>query len=103
MSEVRVARIDGEFIVNPLKSELEKSDMEIMIAGTMKDVVMIEGETGGNPLDRCREDLRIRFERGADRPREGQHHDESEDNQHDVIERFPQDHPRLYPAAPAHS
>jgi polyribonucleotide nucleotidyltransferase len=44
MSEVRVARVDGEFIVNPLKSELEKSDMELMIAGTMKDVVMIEGE-----------------------------------------------------------
>lgn len=44
MSEVRVARVNGEFIVNPLKSELEKSDMEIMIAGTMKDVVMIEGE-----------------------------------------------------------
>ena len=44
MSEVRVARIDGQFIVNPLKSELEKADMEIMMAGTMKDVVMIEGE-----------------------------------------------------------
>ncbi|HLW29599.1 MAG TPA: polyribonucleotide nucleotidyltransferase [Brumimicrobium sp.] len=44
MSEVRVARVNGEFIINPLKSELEKSDMEIMIAGTMKDVVMIEGE-----------------------------------------------------------
>jgi polyribonucleotide nucleotidyltransferase len=44
MSEVRVARIDGQYIVNPLKSELEKADMEIMMAGTMKDVVMIEGE-----------------------------------------------------------
>ncbi|PKR80680.1 polyribonucleotide nucleotidyltransferase [Brumimicrobium salinarum] len=44
MSEVRVARVDGEFIINPLKSELEKADMELMIAGTMKDVVMIEGE-----------------------------------------------------------
>ena len=44
MSEVRVARIDGNFIVNPLRSELEKADMEIMMAGTMKDVVMIEGE-----------------------------------------------------------
>jgi len=44
MSEVRVARVDGQFIVNPLKSELEKADMEIMMAGTMKDVVMIEGE-----------------------------------------------------------
>lgn len=44
MSEVRVARVDGQFIVNPIKSELEKADMEIMMAGTMKDVVMIEGE-----------------------------------------------------------
>ena len=45
MSEVRVARIEGQFIVNPLHSELEKADMELMIAGTEKDVVMIEGET----------------------------------------------------------
>lgn len=44
MSEVRVARVDGEYVVNPLKSELEKADMEIMMAGTLKDVVMIEGE-----------------------------------------------------------
>jgi polyribonucleotide nucleotidyltransferase len=44
MSEVRVARVDGQFIVNPVKAELEKADMEIMMAGTMKDVVMIEGE-----------------------------------------------------------
>jgi len=44
MSEVRVARIDGDFVVNPTKSELEKADMEIMMAGTMKDVNMIEGE-----------------------------------------------------------
>lgn len=44
MSEVRVARVDGAFIVNPLKSELDRADMEIIMAGTMKDVVMIEGE-----------------------------------------------------------
>jgi polyribonucleotide nucleotidyltransferase len=44
MSEVRVARVDGSFVVNPTKSELDKADMEIMMAGTMKDVVMIEGE-----------------------------------------------------------
>ncbi len=45
MSEVRVARVDGKFIINPLHSELEKADMDLMIAGTAKDVVMIEGET----------------------------------------------------------
>merc|ERR1711916_42488 len=44
MSEVRGARVDGQYVVNPLKSELDKADMEIMMAGTMKDVVMIEGE-----------------------------------------------------------
>ena len=44
MSEVRVARIDGEYIVNPTKSELEKADLDIMMAGTMKDINMIEGE-----------------------------------------------------------
>lgn len=44
MSEVRVGRLDGEFIINPTKSQLEASDIDIMIAGTMKDIVMIEGE-----------------------------------------------------------
>lgn len=44
MSEVRVARVEGNYVVNPTKSELEIADMEIMMAGTMKDVVMIEGE-----------------------------------------------------------
>jgi polyribonucleotide nucleotidyltransferase len=44
MSEVRVARVNGVFIVNPTKSELEEADLDIMMAGTKKDVVMIEGE-----------------------------------------------------------
>lgn len=45
MSEVRVARINGEFVVNPTRSELKNADMDMMIAGSMKDIVMIEGET----------------------------------------------------------
>ena len=44
MSEVRVSRVNGEFIVNPTKSQLNESEMDLMIAGTMKDIVMIEGE-----------------------------------------------------------
>jgi polyribonucleotide nucleotidyltransferase len=44
MSEVRIGRIDGQFIINPTKSELEQSDVDIMVAGTIKDIVMIEGE-----------------------------------------------------------
>jgi polyribonucleotide nucleotidyltransferase len=44
MSEVRVARINGEIILNPTLEQLNESDYDIMIAGTEKDVVMLEGE-----------------------------------------------------------
>lgn len=44
ISEVRVGRINGEFIINPSKSELEQSDMDILMAGTEHDINMIEGE-----------------------------------------------------------
>lgn len=44
ISEVRVARVDGEFIINPLRSELEVADMDIMVAGTLDSIVMVEGE-----------------------------------------------------------
>lgn len=44
ISEVRVARVDGQFIVNPLRSELERADMDIMVAGSMDSIVMVEGE-----------------------------------------------------------
>ncbi|POY36384.1 polyribonucleotide nucleotidyltransferase [Solitalea longa] len=44
ISEVRVARIDGKFVVNPTIKELELADMDIMLAGSAKDIVMMEGE-----------------------------------------------------------
>ena len=44
MSEVRVGRINGEWIVNPTMEEMKSADIDLMIAGTMKDVNMIEGE-----------------------------------------------------------
>ena len=44
MSEVRVARINGEFIVNPTMEEMKLSDMDCIVAGTAKDVNMVEGE-----------------------------------------------------------
>jgi polyribonucleotide nucleotidyltransferase len=44
ISEVRVARIDGEFKVNPTRSELEKADMDFLIAATDKNLMMVEGE-----------------------------------------------------------
>jgi len=41
---VRLGRIDGEFVVNPTYSQLNKSDIEIVIAGTENNVIMVEGE-----------------------------------------------------------
>lgn len=44
ISEVRVGRIDGKFVINPYKSELERSDIDMIVAGSAKDIVMVEGE-----------------------------------------------------------
>jgi len=44
ISEVRVGRINGEFVLNPTKSELEKSDLDIILGGTAQDLNMVEGE-----------------------------------------------------------
>ncbi|MEZ4987080.1 MAG: polyribonucleotide nucleotidyltransferase [Saprospiraceae bacterium] len=44
ISEVRVARIDGEYRINPNYSELANADLDIVIAATMENVMMVEGE-----------------------------------------------------------
>ena len=44
ISEVRVARIDSNFIINPSKSQLEESDIDIMVGASQDSVVMVEGE-----------------------------------------------------------
>lgn len=44
MSEVRVARINGEWVVNPTMEEMKNSDIDMIIAGSAKDIVMLEGE-----------------------------------------------------------
>ncbi len=44
ISEVRVAQKDGEFIINPTKTQLEGSDLDMIIAGTKDDIMMVEGE-----------------------------------------------------------
>lgn len=44
ISEVRVARIDGQFVINPSVSELPKADLEIMVAASMDNIMMVEGE-----------------------------------------------------------
>ncbi|MDD3200384.1 MAG: polyribonucleotide nucleotidyltransferase [Bacteroidales bacterium] len=44
ISEVRVARIDGNFCINPTFSDLERADIDIMVAATYENIMMVEGE-----------------------------------------------------------
>src|SRR5215210_2683882 len=44
ISEVRVSRVDGQFKINPTRSEMAKSDMDFMVAATLENIMMVEGE-----------------------------------------------------------
>ncbi len=44
ISEVRVARIDGKFIINPNRQDLDRADIDMIVAGTAADITMVEGE-----------------------------------------------------------
>ncbi|MEW5674952.1 polyribonucleotide nucleotidyltransferase [Flavobacterium enshiense] len=44
ISEVRVARIDGKFVINPSREQLELSDIDMMIGASLDSVAMVEGE-----------------------------------------------------------
>jgi len=44
VSEVRIARIDGNWVINPTFEQLENADLELIVAGTMENIVMVEGE-----------------------------------------------------------
>ncbi|WP_430813483.1 polyribonucleotide nucleotidyltransferase [Carboxylicivirga sp. RSCT41] len=44
ISEVRVARVDGELLVNPTATQLAEADMDIIVAATMENIMMVEGE-----------------------------------------------------------
>jgi len=51
ISEARVGRINGEFIINPSRKQLSDSDMDIMVGASMDSVMMVEGE-----MDECSEE-----------------------------------------------
>ncbi len=44
ISEVRVAKIDGQLVINPYMSDLERASLEFLVAGTESDIIMVEGE-----------------------------------------------------------
>jgi polyribonucleotide nucleotidyltransferase len=44
ISEVRVARVDGQLLVNPTVTQLQTADMDIIVAATLENIMMVEGE-----------------------------------------------------------
>lgn len=50
ISEVRVAKIDGQFVLNPTIQDLERASIDLIVAASMKDIMMVEGEA-----DECSE------------------------------------------------
>ena len=44
ISEVRVCRIDGQFVINPSFSDMKRADLELMVAATEENIMMVEGE-----------------------------------------------------------
>lgn len=44
ISEVRVGRVDGKFVVNPTVEDMEKSDIDMIVAASMDNIMMVEGE-----------------------------------------------------------
>ncbi len=44
ISEVRVARVDGELVINPTFEQLDRADIDLMVAATLDNIMMVEGE-----------------------------------------------------------
>ncbi|MCD4682032.1 MAG: polyribonucleotide nucleotidyltransferase [Bacteroidales bacterium] len=62
ISEVRVGRIDGRFITNPSVSDLENADLDIIVAATIDNIMMVEGEMKEISEDEMLEALKIAHE-----------------------------------------
>ena len=62
ISEVRVARINGEYVVNPTFAQLEEADMDIMVGATEDNIMMVEGEMKEVPESALLEALKVAHE-----------------------------------------
>jgi polyribonucleotide nucleotidyltransferase len=61
-SEVRVAKIDGEYVVNPKTSDLARATLELMVGATAKDITMVEGELNEAQEEELIEALKVAHE-----------------------------------------
>jgi polyribonucleotide nucleotidyltransferase len=102
VSALRVGRIDGEWVINPFASEMEKTDVDLMVAGTAADINMVEGEMDGISEQEMVEALKFAHEHikkdcaaqlelceqmgGRPEPREYNHETNSEELKKEVID-----------------
>ena len=99
ISEARVSRVDGKFIVNPTFEQNEKADMDIMVGATLDNVMMVEGEMdevseaeflGAIKIaheaikNQCEVQLELMEECGTVEKREYSHEDKDEELKKDV-------------------
>ena len=62
ISEVRVARINGEYVINPTFEQMKEADMDLMVAATMDNIMMVEGEMDEVPESALLEALKAAHE-----------------------------------------
>jgi polyribonucleotide nucleotidyltransferase len=62
ISEVRVARVDGKFIVNPTMEQKLRADMDLMVGASIENILMVEGEMKEVSEDEMLEALKIAHE-----------------------------------------
>ena len=62
ISEVRVARIDGKFVINPTMAEKERADIDLIVAASLDNILMVEGEMKEVTEDDMLEALRVAHE-----------------------------------------
>ena len=99
ISEARVSRIDGKFVINPTFSENEKADMDVMVGATIDNIMMVEGEMdevseaeflGAIKIaheaikQQCEAQLQLMEECGTVQKREYKHEDDDETLSKDI-------------------
>lgn len=62
ISEVRVARVDGQWVINPTFSQMENADIELMVGATYDNIMMVEGEMNEVSEDELLEALKVAHE-----------------------------------------
>jgi len=102
ISEVRVARIAGEFMINPTIDELENSDIDMMLAATLENILMVEGDMkeiseeemveaikfGHEEIKKhCRVQLEMAEEKGITEKREYCHEEEGDEELREKLDK----------------